>query len=75
MSAVGMEADLRALGYDCQVEALERLAVIRVTSEATDALPTALRRDALRLAGPHGFTHVALEIPEGPTFDAALPGD
>ena len=74
MSAASLEADLRALGYDCRVEALERVAVITLSSEISDPVPSELRKDALRVAPTHGFTHVALEVPGGPTFDAALPG-
>jgi hypothetical protein len=76
VSAYGFEADLRALGYACHVEGVDRLAVVTLLADATEPVPSELRKDALRLAPTHGFTHVALELsPPGPPSDAALSGD
>ena len=75
MSAATLEAALRAAGIHCTVEALDRLAVI-VPEGAEAALATVRgRREALRLVGAHGFTHLALELPGEPADVAPLHRD
>jgi len=62
VSAETLEASLRALGIECRVDAVERLAVL-VPKGAVSALEDArIRREAVALLRPHGFTHLALEI-------------
>lgn len=75
MSAVSLEAALRSAGIPCAVEALDRLAVL--TPDDADAGRAAIhdRREALRLARAHGFTHLALELPRDPADRAPLHRD
>ena len=62
MSAESLEESLRALGIECRVEAVERLAVL-IPDGAVSALEDArIRREAIALLRDHGFTHLALEI-------------
>lgn len=64
MNAAALEADLRALGIACTIEARERLAIL-VSDGAADRLEDEqVRRDAVRLAEARGFTHLAFEIGE-----------
>lgn len=70
MSAAGLEAALRSIGVDGRVEARGALAVL-VPSDGAGALAgaladAALRRGAAALAREHGFTHLALELPDEP---------
>ena len=70
MSAATLEAGLRALGIECRVEALDRLAVL-VPEGPVDALEDArIRREALGLLRAHGFTHLALELVDDPAEPA-----
>ena len=66
MSASGLEEALALAGIPCRVEARDRLAVIIL--EAPNVNPVLVSREArsraLALARAHGFTHVALELPE-----------
>lgn len=63
MSAESLREALRAGGLACEVEARDRLAVIRSSAGATDALADADRRArTLILAAEHGFTHAAIEL-------------
>ena len=64
MNAERLEAALRTAGIHCRVEARERLAILVPTAESSAAAASAWRRIAVRLAREHGFTHVALEVPE-----------
>ena len=72
MSGSSLEAELRARGHACRVDAQDRLAVIVPEEGLHRALSSALRDDALGRAAAHGFTHVALEIPGAPHADAPL---
>ena len=75
MSAESLQRALRALGIDCVVEAHEKLAVIVPASEAIGLDDPTVRRAAIALLAEHGFTHLALEIPDSPRNDAAVSGD
>lgn len=71
MSARELEADLRALGIDCAVDARDRLAILILNGDPGRlASDDDARRDAVRLAESHGFTHLALEIGEDGRADA-----
>jgi hypothetical protein len=74
VSAAGLEEALALVGIPCRVEARDRLAVITLGSP--NANPALLSREAraraLALARAHGFTHMALELPE-PESGASLP--
>jgi hypothetical protein len=74
MSATALAAALRADGVDCEVEARDRLAVVRERDGGDALIDPAVRRRALALARAHGFTHLALELTD-PGDGAALPGD
>lgn len=75
MSADGLQRALRALGIDCTVEARDKLAIIVPGASARDFSEMALRRAAIALLAEHGFTHLAVEIPDTPAGDAALSRD
>lgn len=75
MSADGLQRALRALGIDCTVEARDKLAIIMPSEPGRDLSEISLRRSAIALLAEHGFTHVALEIPDSPAGDAALSRD
>ena len=62
MSATQLQAALARTGFAADVEARERLAVIRAVDAAAALAITARRSEVIALAGAHGFTHVALEI-------------
>ena len=64
MNAAALEADLRALGILCTIEARDRLAILVPIATADHLDQETVRRDAVRLAESHGFTHLALEIGE-----------
>lgn len=74
MSASSLQEALALAGLPCKVESRDRLAVITLdTPEATQALLSReVRSRVLALARAHGFTHMALELPE-PDSGAALP--
>ena len=67
MSAERLALDLEALGVRCAVEPRERLAVLVPRGAGALAAlgdePT--RREAVRLARAHGFTHLAVELVAG----------
>lgn len=75
MSAEGLQRALVALGIDCTVEARDKLAVIVPSGASINLRDASVRRAALALLGEHGFTHLALEIPDAPSSDAALSRD
>ena len=75
MSAESLRAALSALGIECTVEARDRLAVIVPTNGGAALRDPAARRSALALLSEHGFTHLALEIPDAPADDAIVSGD
>ncbi len=72
MSAASLEAALREIGIQCNVESHDRLAIL-VPDQGTPQLDDArIRREALRVGREHGFTHVALELLADPAERAAL---
>jgi hypothetical protein len=75
VSADGLERALRAIGIECSVEARDRLAIIIPKTRAGDFSEPSLRRAAIALLAEHGFSHLALEIPESPGGDAPLSRD
>lgn len=75
MSAEGLRQALAALGIECTVEARDKLAVIISPAGGTRLDDVAVRRAALALIRDHGFTHLALEIPDGPNDHAAVSRD
>ena len=75
MSASSFEAALRAIGMRCTVEAIDRMALIVPDDAAAELATIAGRREALRLIGAHGFTHLALELPGEPSARAPLHRD
>jgi hypothetical protein len=74
LSADGLQRALAALGIDCTVEARDKLAVI-IPKHAGPLREASVRRAALAMLGEHGFTHLALEIPDAPSEDAAFSRD
>ena len=75
MSATALETALREMGIRCVVEARERLAIL-IPDDAAASLDAArLRRDAVRLMRAHGFTNLALDIPQAPSEHAPLHRD
>ena len=72
MSAETLEASLRALGIECRVDAIERLAVLIPTGAVTALEDARIRRAAAGLLRAHGFTHLALEIVDDAPERAAL---
>ena len=75
MSADGLQRALRAIGIDCTVEAREKLAIIVPSASSRDFSEASLRRSAIALLAEHGFTHLALEIPDSTAGDAAFSRD
>lgn len=73
MKVEALAADLAALGIVCDVEARERLAVVRPMADPAQLIPVETRAAVLKAARLRGFTHVALEI--GGADDAPLPRD
>lgn len=72
--AAALRRALAERGFDCDVEARDRLAVL-VPRAAFPALADREARDAIvALAAATGFTHIALELTEAPPDDATLPG-
>lgn len=81
MSAAALERALAHAGLLAEVEARDRLAIIRAADTNASRAIGARRGEVTALASAHGFSHVALELaPSGerrPALrsDAALPGD
>lgn len=75
MSAERLRRALGSLGLAAEVEARDRLAVLRTASAPELRRVAAQRSRVAALAMEHGFTHVALEIGAGSPDDAALPRD
>jgi hypothetical protein len=75
VSARTLEAVLRASGIHCSVEAMDRLAVIIPEDGEAGLAMVHGRREALRMIGAHGFTHMALELPGEPADGAPLHRD
>jgi hypothetical protein len=74
-SASNLEQALRAMGFRCTVEAVDRLAVIVADDEVAEREIAVRRREALREIGTHGFTHLALEVLAEPIQRATLHRD
>lgn len=72
MSAVSLEASLRARGVHCRVEGADRLAVLVPDGPLSGIEDAATRREIVALLREHGFTHVALELVNEPGADAAV---
>ena len=70
-----LEQALRAIGFRCTVEGVDRLAVIVADDEVAEREIAARRREALREIGVHGFTHLALEVLAEPAERATLHRD
>ena len=63
MSAASLEGALAELGLRCDIEARDTLALVLGEADVAVALTNAAtRRQALRIARDHGFTHLALEL-------------
>lgn len=63
-SRADLERDLRALGIRCLVEEWDALAVL-VPEPGERALEDeAVRRRAIAMARSHGFSHLAMDLPE-----------
>jgi len=62
MNAASLGTDLVGLGVDCDVEARERLAIVRPQSDVGQFARAETRAAVVRAARLHGFTHVAVEI-------------
>lgn len=73
MNPVSLRIDLAALGVDCDVEARERLAIVRVQSDVERFARAEIRAAVLKAARLRGFTHLAVEIVGAD--DAPLPRD
>ena len=73
--AANLEAALRTLGFRCAVEAIDRLAVLVADDAVAEREIAGARRDALRVIGAHGFTHLALEVQAEPAERATLHRD
>ena len=65
MSADTLRRALGALAVDADVEARERLALLRPADAVAARRIAAERARIAALAGEHGFSHVALELGEG----------
>jgi len=81
-NASALAAAIAELGIPCALEARGGLALLLPTSEGVAALQVdETRRAVLALAKQHGFTHVAIELPNDrrksstPPTDAPLPSD
>lgn len=63
-SRADLERDLRALGIRCTVEEWDALAVL-VPAPGERALENEeLRRRAIAMARSHGFSHLAMDLPD-----------
>ncbi len=75
-SATALAAGIAELGIRCSLEPRGRLAVLVPMSSSIERLQGAETRRALvALAKQHGFTHVAVELPDdhGASHDADAP--
>jgi hypothetical protein len=77
-NAEALAAAIADLGLNCDIEARSGLVVLLPAAESVAKLAEdETRRAALSLARQHGFTHVAIELPNerrigDPTKDAPL---
>jgi hypothetical protein len=81
VSVESLRQSLAESGFAVEVEARDRLAVIRPPNDEAARAIAAARERVSSIALRHGFSHVALEIVPGdrqrsaPPADAPLPGD
>ena len=81
MSVESLRQSLAESGFAVEVEARDRLAVIRPPNDETTRAVAAARERVAAIALRHGFSHVALEIVprerphSAPPANAPLPGD
>ena len=64
VNPAALEAELLALGVACSVEVRDRLALVVPRGDHSRLADPDVRREAVRLAESHGFTHLALELAE-----------
>jgi hypothetical protein len=63
-NAAGLASAIAELGVQCSLEARGGLALLQPVKESVAALQSPeTRRAVLALARTHGFTHVAIELP------------
>jgi len=63
-NAAALASAIAELGLQCSLEARGGLALLQPVQESVEALQSAeTRRAVLALARTHGFTHVAIELP------------
>jgi len=75
-NAVALAAAIAELGIDCALEARGGLALLLPTPEGVAALQVdESRRAVLALAKEHGFTHVAIELPNERRRSSTPPTD
>jgi hypothetical protein len=75
-NATALAAGIAALGIQCALEARGGLALILPVVESVARLQDQeTRRAVLALARQHGFTHVAIELPEERRDDGATKDD
>ena len=72
VNPAALEADLASLGVACTVEARERLALVILRGDHSRLAEPDVRREAVRLAESHGFTHLALELPDESAAEGAV---
>ena len=66
--AAGLASALRALGFPCDVEPRDGLALLTMSpGDAARLAASPDRAAALALAKEHGFTHVAVEVGPAPS--------
>ena len=75
MSAASLETALRARGVACRVEDRERLALLIPEGSVAAIEDPSVRREIVSLLREHGFTHLALEVSDAPSGDAAVHRD
>ena len=72
MSLEGLDVALRELGVTCTIETRDTLAVLCPVGDVTAVADDAIRRRIVQAATAHGFTHVAIELPEDAAADEAV---
>jgi hypothetical protein len=75
MSAATLASALLAAGLPAEVEARDRLALLRAADGAASRAIAARRGEVMALAVAHGFSHVALEVAPMRQWDPALRRD
>ena len=77
-SVAELRRSLRALGLRVSVEAWDALAVAIPEVDERGLEDVEIRKQAVALARSHGFSHLAVELPDRgrePSDRATLPGD